>query len=204
MARPLLATLIATCAALPLAATAAGFDTGADGWTTTNGGDQIWMPGSGNTGGWLQVTDTSNNDDFLLNAPTSWLGNWSAYAGGMLSFDVKNVNGETPDWAPFGEVTISGTAGSVVLDMVAANSPAADGQWHRYSATLSPAAGWNGASLSAVLASVTSLTIKGEFHAGATEIVGFDNIAVTAVPEPASAALLLGGMGLLATLRRKR
>jgi hypothetical protein len=51
---------------------------------------------------------------------------------------------------------------------------------------------------------VTSLTIKAEFHNGVSEIAGIDNIQVSAVPEPAHAALLLGGLALLAGLRRKR
>lgn len=50
----------------------------------------------------------------------------------------------------------------------------------------------------------TGLTIKGEFQAGVSEGVGIDNIEVSAVPEPAQAALLLGGLALLAGLRRKR
>ena len=197
------ATLIALCTALPLGALAAGFDTDAEGWTSTNGGAQTWVATGGNGGGWLRVADDSN-DDFLLNAPTAWLGNWSGYLGGTLSFDALNVNSESPDWAPFGEVVITGAAGSVTLDIVAANQPPADGQWHRYSVLLAPAAGWSGAPLASVLANVTSLTIKGEFHAGVTEVVGIDNIQVTAVPEPANAALLLGGLALLAGLRRKR
>ena len=195
MARRLLAPLLA--AALPLAtsaALAAGFSADAEGWTASNGGALNWMAAGGNGGGWLQITDTSS-DDFLLNAPAAWLGNWSAYAGGTLSFDARNINGDTPDWSPFGEVTITGTGGSVVFDMAPAGSPPADGQWHRYSFVL-PA--W------ALLSNVTSLTIKGEFHAGVTEIVGIDNIQVTAVPEPTGAALLLGGLGLLAQLRRRR
>jgi Laminin B (Domain IV) len=199
----LIAVSSAVCTALPLAASAAGFDSSAEGWTTTNGGAQTWVAGGGNGGGWLRVADDSN-DDFLLNAPAAWLGNWSGLLGGTLSFDALNVNNESPDWAPFGEVVITGAAGSVVLDAVAANQPPADGLWHTYSVTLSPAAGWSGASLAAVLANVTSLTIKGEFHAGVSEVVGIDNIQVSAVPEPANAALLLGGIALLATLRRKR
>jgi hypothetical protein len=197
------ATLIALCTALPLGALAAGFDTDAEGWTSTNGGAQTWVATGGNGGGWLRVVDDSG-DDFLLNAPAAWLGNWSGLLGGTLSFDALNVNSESPDWAPFGEVTLSGSAGFVRLDAVAANNPPADGQWHRYSILLTPEAGWAGsASLAAVLANVTSLTIKGEFHAGVTEIVGIDNITVSAVPEPASAALLVGGLGLLALRRRK-
>lgn len=197
MTRSLLAALMA--AALPLAAStalAAGFDVGAEGWTTTNGGAQVWMPTGGNGGGWLQVTDITD-DDFLLNAPAAWLGNWSAFAGGTLSFDAKNVNGDAPDWAPFGEVVITSGANTVTFDLVAAGNPPADGQWHHYSVSLSSVP-------AAVLANVTSLTIKGEFHAGVTEVVGLDNIEVSAVPEPAQAALLLGGLGLLAALRRKR
>lgn len=108
MARLLSAIALATLTALPLAAGAAGFATDAEGWSTTNGGVQTWMPTGGN------------------------------------------------------------------------------------------------ASLAAVLANVTGLTIKGEFHAGVTEVVGIDNIEVSAVPEPAQAALLLGGLALLAGLRRKR
>jgi hypothetical protein len=204
MARcPLRATLIATLAALPLAASAAGFDAGDEGWTASDGGTQTWVASGGNGGGWLRVVDATDQD-FLLNAPSAWLGNWSSFAGGTLSFDALNVNNESPDWALFGEVTITGAAGTAVMDVVPANSPPADGQWHRYSVLLSPSAGWAGASLGAVLANVTGLTLKGEFHAGVTEIVGIDNIRVTAVPEPASAALLLGGLGLLASLRRKR
>jgi len=197
MTRSLLAALIA--AALPLAAStalAAGFDVDAEGWTTTNGGDQVWVASGGNGGGWLQVTDSSN-DDFLLNAPAAWLGNWSAFAGGTLSFDAKNVNGDAPDWEPFGEVVITSGANTITFDLVAAGNPPADGQWHHYSVSLSSVP-------AAVLANVTSLTIKGEFHAGVTEVVGLDNIEVSAVPEPAQAALLLGGLGLLAALRRKR
>jgi hypothetical protein len=196
--------LLASLIALPLAASAASanFNTGDQGWTTTNGGTQVWVASGGNGGGWLQVSDASS-DDFLLNAPSAWLGNWSAYAGGTLSFDAKNINNDTPDWAGFGEVTLTSGSTSVTLDIVTAAAPPADNQWHRYSIALSPSAGWS-SSLSTVLANVTSLTIKGEFHNGVSEVVGFDNIQVTAVPEPASAALLLAGLGLLAGWRRKR
>ncbi|MDR7269585.1 hypothetical protein J2X20_002214 [Pelomonas saccharophila] len=195
MARRLLAScLAATLSFAASAALAAGFNTDAEGWTTSNGGDQVWMASGGNGGGWLQVTDITN-DDFLLNAPVAWLGNWSAYAGGTLSFDARNINGDLPDWAPFGEVIITGSGGSLTFDMAPAGSPPADGQWHHYSFVLPS---------SAVLGNVTSLTIKGEFHAGVTEVVGIDNIQVTAVPEPTQAALLLGGLGLLALLRRRR
>jgi hypothetical protein len=195
MARSLATPLIAAALSLATSAVlAAGFNTDAEGWTTSNGGAQVWMASGGNGGGWLQVTDITD-DDFLLNAPAAWLGNWSAYAGGTLSFDARNVNGDIPDWSPFGEVIITGNGGSLSFDMAAAGSPPADGQWHHYSFVLPS---------SAVLSNVTSLTLKGEFHAGVTEVVGIDNIQVSAVPEPGAAALLLGGLGLLALRRRQR
>lgn len=206
MVRSLLATLLATCAALPLGATAAGFATGDEGWTIPGGsGTQTWMPAGGNTGGWLQVEDIDGSNDILLTAPSSWLGNWSGYLGGTLSFDAKSVNGIAPDWAGFGLVSVSGPGGTLQLDIAAANLPPADGQWHHYEVTLASASGWGSpAALASVLANVTGLTINGEFHAGAGEVLGIDNIQVSAVPEPTQAALLLGGLGLLAVLRRKR
>ncbi|MFG6430806.1 PEP-CTERM sorting domain-containing protein [Roseateles sp. LYH14W] len=199
--------LIASLIALPMAASAAGFDTGDEGWTTPVapvGGTQTWQASGGNGGGWLQVEDLDGNSDILLTAPAAWLGDWSTYLGGTLSFDARNVNGASTDWAGFGEVRITGAAGSVLLDIVPAGLPPVGGGWARYSVSLTPAADWRGASLASVLANVTSLTINGEFHAGPGEVVGFDNIQVTAVPEPASAALLLGGLALLASRRRAR
>jgi len=202
------ALLIASLIAFPLAATAAGFDAGDEGWTTPVaplGGTQTWVASGGNGGGWLQVTDLNGGSDILISAPSAWLGNWSAFLGGTLSFDAKNANRISNDWPGFGEIVISGPAGTVQLDIVAANQPPTDDQWHHYSVALAPADGWsNPGSLASVLANVASLTINGEFHAGPGEVVGFDNIQVTAVPEPASAALLLAGVGLLAGLRRKR
>lgn len=184
-----------TLAALALATAGAQanqsytFDTDAQGVTVTDGGAATWV-----AGGYLSIQDVSDAD-MLLHLPTSALGNWSSYLGGSFSFDARNLNNDTPDWAPFGELTLIGSAGSVVLDIVAANQPPADGSWHSYSVALDPAS-WGG-NLAAVLANVTDVTLKVEFHAGVTETVAIDNITVTAVPEPQSAWTMGAGLAAL-------
>lgn len=178
------------------------FSAGAQGWTASNGGALSYQASGGNAGGFLQIADSSS-DDFLIVAPTAILGNWSGLLGGTLSFDARNINGDSPDWSLFGELTLSGAAGSVSLDMVAPNLPPADGQWHHYSVQLTVAN--FGAQLPAVLAQLNGLTIKGEYHNGVSEVLGFDNFSVSAVPEPSQALLLsLGLLGVAPLLRRRR
>lgn len=179
------------------------FDLGAQGWTTVAGGALTWRAAGGNGAGFLEVADSSN-DDFLLVAPAAVLGNWSAMLGGTLFFEARNINGESPDWAPFGEITLTSGATSLVLDIAPANQPAVNAGWTRYSVDLT-AAQW-GPGLASVLGNVTGFTIKGEYHAGVSEIVGIDNVGVTAaVPEPGSWALMLGGLaGIVGWKRRQR
>lgn len=50
--------------------------------------------------------------------------------------------------------------------------------------------------------SSTTLEFQGVSPAW-SQFIGIDNVSVTAVPEPAHATLLLGGLGLLAALRRR-
>jgi hypothetical protein len=58
---------------------------------------------------------------------------------------------------------------------------------------------WDGVSVQTASQSITDL--KFSFSAG-TATIGIDNIVITAIPEPTAA--LLGGLGLLALLRRRR
>ena len=151
------------------------FDLDAQGWTVEAGGNLRHKLEGGKHGGFLRITDVSS-DDFLLIAPPDALGDWSVYANGTLSFMARNRNNDTPDWPPFGEVTISNGALSVRLDLAPDPAPAADRHWHKYSAALTPEL-W-GADLAAVLSNVTRVSIKLEFHAGVTEKVEFDDFKV--------------------------
>lgn len=177
------------------------FDADAQGWTAVEGGGVSWISSGGNSGGFLQIADTTDQD-FLAVFPGGSLGNWSSYLGGTLSFDARNINNETPDWAPFGLVTLTSGSTTLSLDLIPGNQPPSDGQWHHYEVPLTVAV-W-GPQLPSVLSSLSGASIKGEFHAGVTEVVGFDNINVTAVPEPATPMLMLSGLALVGIAALKR
>jgi hypothetical protein len=193
-----------TCIAASSASAAgisAGFDTGAQGFFITGDGVLQHLVSAGN--GHLSVTDTNGNTDVFLNAPIAAGGeDWSAYLGGMLSFDAIMLNGIAPSWPGFGTVTFTSTTG---LTAHADIAPDVGGvitepgtTWKTYSATLSNAVFNQGsAPLSTVLGSLAGVSFSMEAGNGPVEVVGFDNFKVTpAVPEPES--WLLGGAGLLA------
>ncbi|HOY70628.1 MAG TPA: PEP-CTERM sorting domain-containing protein [Methylotenera sp.] len=184
------------------------FDADTQGWTLTDG-DLTYVSSGGNSGGYLNTTDTNSND-MALHAPVSALGNWSAYLNGTLSFDALNSNNRLSDYNGFGTVTISSGAQSVSFDLSpSASNPPNNGLWTSYSAVLSQAV-W-GSNLASVLSNVTSLTLSTENFVSSSfpdEQVGIDNISVTSVsnvPEPETYAMLLAGLGLIGfSARRKK
>lgn len=190
-------------ASLPARAISFGFDSDAQGWSSSSDALLVYQASGGHPGGFLQLTDNSDAD-FALSAPLSAMGNWSAYLGGTLSFDAKNLNSDTPNWDTFGTLALSGGGKTLQQDLIVVGEPPADGQWHHYSIALTSAV-W-GPDLAGVLANLQGLTLIGEFHAGVTEVLGLDNIAVSAVPEPAAWPLLVLGLaafGLRAQARRR-
>ncbi len=181
------------------------FDSDAQGLTPFDGGNLTWQATGGNSGGWLSLQD-SGDGDMRLVLPSASLGDWSSYLGGTLSFDAKNINNDQPDYFSFGQVAITGTAGTITLDLGGSSQPPTDGLWHHYSTVLDTAT-W-GSNLPSVLGNVTDVKITLEFHNGVTETAGFDNFSVAsaaAVPEPSSAMLVIAGVaGLAWAARRQR
>ena len=183
------------------------FDADPQGWTLSDG-DLTYVSTGGNTGGYINTTDTNSND-MALHAPAAALGNWSQYLGGTLSFDALNTNNRQSDYGGFGTVTISGNGQTVTFDLAASiSNPPNNGLWTSYSAVLSQAV-W-GSNLASVLSNVTSFTLSTENFNSVSfpdEQVGIDNFSVTSVsnvPEPETYVMLLAGLGLIGTSIRKR
>ncbi|HIV71229.1 MAG TPA: PEP-CTERM sorting domain-containing protein [Candidatus Aquabacterium excrementipullorum] len=177
------------------------FDNDAQGFSLNAGGALVHQTESGN--GFLQATDLDLSD-VLLSLPLGGATvDWSGYAGGTLSFDARILNGTPPDWPGFGVVTLSSASGSLSLDIVPADTDPTP-NWKTYSVTLD-AATW-GASLPSVLANLQSVTINLESGNGPIEVVGVDNVRVTAVPEPGVVAMVLAGVAIVGTagLRRRQ
>lgn len=175
------------------------FDSDAQGFTLNAGGALVHQTEGGN--GFLQATDLDLSD-VLLSLPLGGATvDWSAYTGGTLAFDARILNGTPPNWSGFGVVTLSSVAGSLSLDIVPADTDPTP-SWKTYSVTLDTAT-W-GANLPSVLASLQSVTINLESGDGPIEVVGIDNVRVTAVPEPGSVALALMGMAVVGGTRLRR
>ncbi|MBL9148560.1 MAG: hypothetical protein JNM94_07690 [Phycisphaerae bacterium] len=167
------------------------FDRSADGWTivdqncSTYGivgtGVLTWIATGGNPGGFVRSTDPSSNC-YAYAAPTGFLGNRSAYAGGSVCWSIRT---NVADWLP-GSVFILGS-GSLIL-VADVPQPSTNG-WVSYAVPLDASAFKVGSAtgaaatpeqLATVLANVTLLRVSAEFGSEAgEETVDLDSVKLS-------------------------
>lgn len=166
-----------------------------------------WLPTGGNPGGHIQVGD--NYDWNAFYAPAKFLGNQSSAYLGSLAFDLYDSFPGDPDNYP--AVMISDGTTLLYSPLVPASS--ANGPpFQHFSVTFQASTGWttdvNGQNpateqmLQTVLANLQVVAIDADWHVGDDD-VHLDNVYLnTAVPEPSTLLLLLGGIPVL--VRRYR
>lgn len=113
-------------------------------------------------------------------------------------FDLGTLDASNSDWRHFA-VTIADTSSSLL--------PAGWGGYGAEDATGMPMLP-NGRTFASVLSSVDEIvftTLKPGYGYGFTNFdVAIDNVSITAVPEPSTYGMLLGGMGLLGFIARRK
>jgi len=206
---------IAVILAVGLAASAADatvvstFDSGLDGWAKANsdsGSDVIWESTGGNPGGYLRYDEAGSGILDFVAAPAKFLGDKASYYGGTLSFDIRTDTLSNPTNVD-AQVMLIGNGRTLRF---ALPDPSPVNIWHHRSIDLTETAGWiddgtdaapSQSDMIAVLGDLTSLQLLTDYRNG-DENPSYDNVML--VPEPASLALLGGGLLLIARRPRTR
>lgn len=202
------------------------FDTDADGWTPhLNDGAVITFHASGgNPLGHISVDDVTD-DWAYVQAPSKFL--VPALYGGALSFDLKHFNND-PRWPLLYSVRVALVGNGLTL-INEGGLPTTS--WVNHSFTLTELAGWRifsnlsqdysslapaptQAQILGVLGNLTGLFIATDYTDGnvlstnSIDRTYLDNVSLDVagaqVPEPATVALLVVGLGALCLSRRRR
>jgi gliding motility-associated-like protein len=182
-----------------LPSAASSFDAEAEGWIAIQNGivTPTYSASNGNPGGYISMSDLETGFAapvfWYWQAPVKFLGNFCTAYGRALKFDLQqNITGSTPN-----ESLVRLSNGSTTLYYFPATSPALTPSWTSYSVLLDETTGnWKIANsptatsatkndIKAVLCSMTSLQIRGEFNGPGNvtpDIGGLDNVILETLP----------------------
>ena len=155
------------------------FDTGHEGWMISGDGTNfIWHASGGNPGGFISGEDQMLGTNWSVMSPYTWAGDWTSYLGGIISFDLKLISGDTNRYYSSWDVII-GTEDTWRYAKWSSGIDPELGTWTHYEVRISESnfeivgnRTWN-----EILSNVTYLLIRGE-HIGGPDTEGIDNIRV--------------------------
>jgi hypothetical protein len=187
------------------------FDASDEGWSAVNGArDFEWRAEGGDPDGHISARDFSGDTLWFFAAPSSFLGNQAGALGGALSFSLKLDSSSVALSERFAGVQLLGRNGVRLAfdgdidpgsDWATFTIPlVADGSW-RLESVAGDAA--TAADLAGVLGDLADLRIRGDYRQR-DELTALDNVVLTAVPEPGTLALLIGGLAVVARASRRR
>ncbi len=156
------------------------FDNDDEGWSIRGVGSDITYHATGGNpypGGFISAKDWGEGSWFFL-APDTWAGDWTSYIGGILSFDLKLISGNTNEYWSDVDIIIETEDSGNYAQWSSGIDPGL-GTWTHYEVRISESnfkivgnKTWN-----EILSNVTSLLIRGERTFGA-DTEGIDNIRV--------------------------
>lgn len=203
---------LAVCSLPAAAGIISTFNSGSEGWTVAGDGPDTsvtYISSGCLPGGCIQRADLTPGY-MHFSAPAAFLGDLSAYRGGVLSYDLLQTT-PSADTSWFYRLVIQGS-GLFLLSTV--ELPPNTTSWVHISTALVPAnfiviptledyigAAATQAQLDAVMAGVTGVFITGDLISGdrttgSGDVAFLDNVALD-VPEPATTVLTAAGLLLL-------
>jgi hypothetical protein len=158
------------------------FDNDDEGWGIRSVGTNFTYHASGGNpypGGFISAEDQGLVESWFFVSPDTWAGDWTSYIGGIISFDLKLISGDTNKYFSAGDVIIETAELGHFAQWFSGIDPGL-GTWTHYEVRISESnfeivgnSTWN-----EILSNVTNLVIRGEHILLGPDTEGIDNIRV--------------------------